>query len=289
MTRMVEGAGGRTVVVTGASGHLGRHVLVAFRSAGWTAQGFDTVGDPEIGVTEADLRDPAEARRLMAGASVVVHCAALPRPVGYAADDVFATNMALMHAAVSGAEEGGAGRIVYASSFSVVGLPFAPVRPRLRALPLTEEEPAAPQDVYALTKWLGEEMLEAFVRRTGRSAVSLRLPWIHTPETFVKQVLPVRDSLESALHLWSWIDARDAAEGFVAGAEAEISGHERLYLAARESFSTRASSDLARQGWPNAPVSRPLLGQESLIDAARARTVLGFEPRHRWQDYEGVG
>lgn len=288
MTEMVEGAGGRTVAVTGASGHLGRHVLAAFRSAGWTTQGFDTVGEPGTGVTEADLRDPAAARRLLAGASVVVHCAALPRPVGYAADDVFAANMALTHAAVSGAEEGGAERIVYASSFSVVGLPFAPVRPRLAALPLTEDEPAAPQDVYALTKWLGEEMLEAFVRRTGRSAVSLRLPWIHTPETFVEQVLPLQDSPESNLHLWSWIDARDAARGFVAAAEAEISGHARLYLAAKDSFSTRPSSDLAREGWPDVSLSRPLLGHESLIDADRARTVLGFESQHRWQDYEGV-
>lgn len=278
---------GRDVVVTGAAGHLGRHVLAAFRQAGWTARGLDMVADSQTGVNAADLRDPETARRLLAGAKVIAHCAALPRPVGYAADEVFATNMALMHAAIAGAEAGGARRIVYASSFSVLGLPFAPNRPHLTALPVTEEAPAAPQDVYAVTKWLGEEMLEAYVRRTGQSAVSMRLPWIHTAESFAEQVLPIRDDQASHRHLWSWIDAHDAGRAFVAAAQAEIDGHLRLFVAADESFSTRPSAALAAEGWSEVPVTGDLSGQKSLINAARARATIGFEPRQRWADYPG--
>lgn len=274
------------VVVTGASGLLGRHVLAAFRDAGWQASGVDIRASD--GVDAVDLRNPDAARAALAGADVVAHCAALPRPVGFVADDVFATNTALMYAAISGAEEGGATRILYASSFSVVGLPFAPVRPTIGAMPVSEDEPAQPQDVYAVTKWLGEEMLDAFVRRTGQSAVSLRMPWIHTGESFREQIVPIRDALDSYVHLWSWIDARDAGAAFVAAAGADLSGHERMYIAADESFSTRPSAELAAEGWPDAVPSRPLVGHESLIDSSRAKARIGFAPRYRWNDYEGA-
>jgi nucleoside-diphosphate-sugar epimerase len=235
----------------------------------------------------ADLRNPDVARARLADAAVIVHCAALPRPVGYASDTVFATNMALMHSAIAAAETGGA-RLLYASSYSVIGLPFAPHPPRLTALPVTEDAAARPQDVYALTKWLGEEMLAAFVRRTHGTAVSLRLPWIHTADSFRRHVLPIRDDPAARIHLWAWIDADDAAAAFVAAARAPLTGHERLFLSAPDTFSTRPTAELVAEGWPDTPLSRPLSGHESLIDSARARAVLGLARGHSWRAYEGL-
>ncbi|MEP3437335.1 MAG: NAD(P)-dependent oxidoreductase [Hoeflea sp.] len=275
----------RSVVVTGAAGHLGRNVLAAFRDVGWNARGLDIVGDADLGVEAVDLRDFAVARRHLATASFVAHCAALPRPVGYEASDVFSTNMALMYAAIAGAEDGCATRIIYASSYSIIGLPFAPNRPKLTALPITEDEKAAPQDVYATTKWLGEEMLDAYVRRTGNAAVSLRLPWIHTPESFAEQVVPIRDDPDSHIHLWSWIDARDAGRAFVAAAEADIEGHLRLFVSADDSFATRPSAELVAESWPEVFVVGNLSGRKSLIDASRARQTIGFVPAYGWSDY----
>ncbi|MCY0096979.1 NAD-dependent epimerase/dehydratase family protein [Hoeflea ulvae] len=275
----------RNVVVTGAAGHLGRNVLAAFIEAGWNAQGLDIVGDADLGVEAVDLRDLDVARRHLANASVVAHCAALPRPVGYEASDVFSTNMALMYAAIAAAEDGCATRIIYASSYSIIGLPFAPNRPKLTALPITEDEKAAPQDVYATTKWLGEEMLDAYVRRTGNTGVSLRLPWIHTPESFAKEVVPIRDDPDSHIHLWAWIDARDAGRAFVAAAEADIEGHLRLFVSADNSFATRPSADLVAESWPEVPVTGDLSGGKSLIDASRAREMIGFVPAYNWSDY----
>lgn len=272
----------RNVVVTGAAGHLGRHVMQAFTDAGWKVRGFDITEAPDV--TALDLRDPAAARAHLSGADVIAHCAALPRPVGFSHDTVFATNMALMHSAVCAAEENNA-RIVYASSYSVIGLPFAPNPPKLTALPVTEAESALPQDVYALTKWLGEEMLSAYVRRTGGTAVSLRLPWVHTAHSFGRDVVAIQDDPASRIHLWAWIDATDAGRGFVAAASAAIDGHERLFLSAADTFSTRPTAELVEHGWPDTPHRHALLDRQSLIDGARARDILGFEPAVRWQDY----
>ena len=80
-------------------------------------------------------------------------------------------------------------RLVYASSMSVLGYPFfvTPIAPLY--LPIDSAHPVAPQDAYALSKWLGEEVVEAAVRRRpDLTAVSLRMPWIQTAATFPRDV-----------------------------------------------------------------------------------------------------
>ena len=63
------------VFVTGARGFLGRHVVESLRSRG--------VAVRELGRPEGDLRDPAIASHLLAGADTIVHLAADVGGVGY--------------------------------------------------------------------------------------------------------------------------------------------------------------------------------------------------------------
>ena len=81
----------------------------------------------------------------------------------------------------------------HASSMSVLGFPFfeTPVVPFY--LPFDSAHPAAPQDAYALSKWLGEEIVATAVRRRPRlAAVSLRMPWIQTAATFAGAIVERR-------------------------------------------------------------------------------------------------
>jgi len=106
------------------------------------------------------------------------------------------------------------------------------------------------------------------------------LPWVHTPVTFARDLAAIRDDPASRVHLWAWIDAQDAGAAFVAAARARTKGHERLFLSAPNSFSTRPSAGLAAAGWPDTPLRHPLVGRQSLIDASRARAIIGFNPVH---------
>ena len=63
------------VYVTGARGFLGRHVVESLRSRGIAVR--------ELGRPEGDLRDPAVASHLLAGADAIVHLAADVGGVGY--------------------------------------------------------------------------------------------------------------------------------------------------------------------------------------------------------------
>lgn len=277
--------GRNRVVVTGAAGLLGRHVAEIYRNAGFAVTALDRESRGVTGVVEADLMDPDVAIRHIGDADCVAHIASIPRPVGYGAGDVFRTNMTLMFNVLAAMEAGGISRMLFASSFSVLGLPFAPRPVDLKYLPVDEHHPAQPQDVYAVTKWLGEEMVDAWTRRGGGSAVSLRMPWIQTPASFVNEVAKRRLTEDANLDLWAYIDARDAARAFLLAAQAETNGHERFFISAADSYSESPTADLVAARYPGIDLRIPLEGYRTLLSNERAMHLIDFTPQYSWRDY----
>ncbi len=283
------------VVVTGSSGLLGRHVAAALCDAGHDVVGIDAVSplpDASAQHVSADVTDLGALIQVSRGAETFVHIAAIPRPTGRDPGTVFRTNAIATYNAVEAAALSGARRFVYASSFSVLGYPFfeKPVEPP--TLPVDETHPIGAQDPYALSKWLGEEIVEAAVRRGAFSAVSLRMPWIQTPQTFFAEVGKRRQTAEAGRDLWSYLDARDAAAAFVAAVERPTEAHLRLFLSADDTFMDVDTEPLARRVYPHALITRPMPGCAAVIDTTAARDALGFRPRHSWRDYpalEGPG
>lgn len=280
------------VVVTGAAGLLGRHVAAACTDAGHSVTGIDRAPQAmaKWACISADLTDLGAAVQLFAGADAVVHCAAIPRPTGVAPAEVYRVNMATAYAAAEGARLCGAGLFVYASSFSVLGYPFAPVLPIPRFLPLDETHPVGPQDIYGTTKWLGEELVESFVRRKAFRAVSLRMPWIQTPESFYREIGARRSTPAAGADLWAYLDARDAGAGFVAALDWKGEEHLRCYLAAADTYSERPTRELVAETFGDAMECRSSLeGYAGLIDTALAARKLGFHSRYSWRDYSAIG
>ncbi|KQS78896.1 epimerase [Rhizobium sp. Leaf384] len=276
------------ILVTGSSGLLGRHVASSLVDAGHAVLGLDVVAPPEgaswshVTGEAGDLAVMAELAKDM---DALVHIAAIPRPTGRAAVDVFRINMAAMYAAVEAARLCGVRRFVYASSFSVLGFPFfeTPITPAY--LPIDEAHPIGAQDVYATTKWLGEELIETMVRRGTFAAVSLRMPWIQTPQTFHTTIGQRRLHADAARDLWAYLDARDAAAAFVAAVERPLAGHARLFISAADSYMDCASADLIRAAYPDTPIRKPIDSYAALIDTSAAERQLGFVPRYSWRDY----
>ncbi len=278
----------QTVVVTGGSGLAGQAVVQHLAEHGYQVLNVDQT-PPAAGSGAyrlADLTDLGQVYQCLAGAGAVVHLAAIPRPTFHPAQVVFRTNVLAAYNVFEAAAQLGIPRVVYASSVSVLGFPFF-VRPLAPIyVPVDEAHPRAPQDAYALSKFIGEEIAEAFVRRGGLTAISLRFPWIHTPETFRRDIVPLwGDPAAGASNLWSYIDARDAALVCRLALAADVTGHVACFVAAGDSFMPGPTVELVRRFYPQAEIRQTDGGSWPLLSSLRAARVLGYQARFSWRDY----
>ncbi len=181
------------VLITGAAGFIGSHLVQALTRQGDEVVGIDNF-DPfypramkernlaEIGRSagftfrELDLLDVAALRSLLTADTVIVHLAAkagvrpsLADPVGYARTNVTGTA-----AVVEAARQAGVARFVFGSSSSVYG-DSTPV-------PFREDAVAVvPISPYAATKRAGELFLQSVAPIYGFQTVSLRFFTVYGP------------------------------------------------------------------------------------------------------------
>lgn len=276
-------------VVTGGSGLAGRHVVADLAHHGYAVTNVDRVAAlPSVApYRQADLEDLGQVFGCLSGADVVVHMAAIPRPVGYTNDLVFRTNVLSTYHVLEAAATLGIPRVVLASSMSVLGFPFF-YRPQApEYVPVDEEHPLLPQDPYALSKVIGEDMGKAFARRTDMTVVSLRFSWIHTPSTFKDQVRPLWDDpAAGAPNLWSYVDARDVAQACRRAIEAHLTGHEPFFIAAPDSFMPVPTAELVQRFYPQTRfVGADVGGRPSLLSSARAERLLAYRAEYTWDAY----
>lgn len=276
------------LVVTGGSGHAGQAVVEHLLQHGHQVLVVDRQPPRPANLPYklCDLEDYGQAVACLKGAEAVVHFAAIPRPIYHPASVVFRTNILSCYNVFEAAATLGIDRVVYASSISVTGYPFYERFFEPSYLPIDEQHPPAPQDPYGLSKYLGEQIATAFVRRVGMSVISLRMPWIHTPESFRSEIAPFRvDPQFGASNLWLYVDARDVAEAVRLSLELELCGHHPFYIAAPDTFMETSSRALAQAYYPNAELLPELEGRASLVSSRKAAELLGFKARYTWESY----
>lgn len=275
------------VVVTGGSGLAGRAVVAELVEHGFEVTNVDRVpGDGSAPFKRVDIEDLGQVYGALRGAEAVAHFAAIPRPTFDVPEVVFRTNVMGSFNVLEAAAAVGVRRVVTASSVSVLGFPFfeRPFAPAY--VPIDEEHPRLPQDAYALSKLVGEDIADGFARRGALDVVSLRFPWIHTPETFAAQIVPLQsDPAAGAANLWSYVDARDVGAAVRLALAADIRGHQALFVAAADSFMPGASAELVRALYPSTVIRAGFVGNASLLSGEKAARLLGFRPRHRWREY----
>lgn len=273
-------------VVTGGSGKAGRWVVRHLRAAGYEVLNVDQShdGSPHGQCLVADLTDAGQAFDSLKGADAVIHLAAIPAPEIRPAPETFRINMLSTYNVFAAAEAHGLKRVVYASSETVLGLPFD--EPPAFA-PIDESHPPRPESSYALAKLAGETIADQFVRRTGVPHVGLRISNIMEPTDY--QAFPSywEDPQLRKWNLWGYVDARDVATACELGLAADVSGHEICIIAAADTCMTRDSRDLMQEVYPEVVLTRELRGRETLLAIDRARATLGYEPRHTWADEVG--
>jgi nucleoside-diphosphate-sugar epimerase len=276
------------VTVTGGSGHAGHFVVEDLVKHGYDVLSVDRVkpSHPISTYRLADLTDLGQAYDCLANVDAIVHYAAIPRPIYDPEDVVFRTNVMTTFNVFEAAARLGIKRVVLASSISVTGYPFFYKYFAPKYVPIDEEHPMQPQDPYALSKVVGEEIANAFVRRTGMTAISLRLAWIHTPETFKEQLCPFWENPEGgASNLWTYVDSRDSAQACRRALEANLTGHEAFYISAANTFMKTPTADLVRKYYPETKIAPDMEGTAPILNTAKAARLIGYKPEYRWESY----
>jgi len=83
--------------------------------------------------------------------------------------------------------------------------------------------------------------------------------------------------------MWPYVDVRDAASACRLALEAETTGHEALYIAAKDIRFDVPTESLLRELAPRVQIRRKLEGKASVISIEKARQLIGFEPQFSWQ------
>jgi nucleoside-diphosphate-sugar epimerase len=271
------------IVVTGGSGKAGRWTVRDLREHGHDVLNVDLVhdGSPHGQCVVADLTDLGQAHDLVAGADAVVHLAAIPAPELRPTGETFRINAMSTYNVFAAAEAARVGRVVWASSETVLGLPFD--RPPDFA-PIDETIAPRPESSYSLSKLVGETMAEQFARRTGIPFVGLRISNIMEPHDYARFPTWQDDPQVRKWNLWGYVDARDVAAAIRGGLERDVRGSEICIVAADDTVMTRDSAGLMAEVFPSVPLRRPVNGRETLLAIDKARELLGYAPAHRWQD-----
>lgn len=284
-----------TVAVTGSSGKLGRHVVAHLADHGYRVIALDRAPDPDspaAAFVRVDLTDTGQVHEALGGVDevhdgldAVVHLAAIPAPGLTTNGATFANNIAATHNVFAAARRAGIRSVVWASSETVLGLPFREPPPYL---PVDEEYAPRPNSTYSLVKTLEEEMARQFTRwEPGLTMAGLRFSNVMDPGDYAQFPAFDADPRLRSWNLWGYIDGRDGAQAVRLALEhcaRGAGGVEVFVIANADTVMSRPSAELAAEVFPDVPVTRTLGEHETLLSIDKARRVLGYEPTHSWRD-----
>ncbi len=285
------------VVVTGSAGRLGQRVTELLSRRGHEVVPLDLAAGNADGTV--DLTDPDAARRALEGAEAVVHLARDRFPYTeqglfdratqtWQTPDVagdsrrFQRNVAMTYNVLAVGTSLGIRRLVMGSSLAVYGL-YYPLRPALPDyLPIDEDHPRRPQDPYGLSKLAGEELCEAFARRSDARIASLRFAGIADANVYQRLANRGNDPMIRGFgSFWSYIDVRDAATACLLALEAAFEGHQAFNICAPTTYLTVSTRALLQRHVPDVrQVAFETDENYCGYTSDKAREALGFSARY---------
>jgi nucleoside-diphosphate-sugar epimerase len=276
------------LVVTGGNGKLGREVVHGLRDAGHAVFVLDAVGERGDHFTRIDLTNYGAVVDAFGSVNdrydrldAVVHLAAIPAGGIEADSATFHNNMNSTFNVFQAARRNGIKRIVYASSETLLGIPFEIDPPYV---PLDEEYPSRPESMYSVVKHLEEELAAKLVRWDPELSITgLRFSNVLDSSDYAHQPEWEADPGLRRWNLWGYIDTRDGALAVLRALENAGPGFETFIIANADTVVARPSADLVAQYFPKVALKRPLEGNETLLSIGKARRLLKYEPEHSWR------
>ncbi|MGR0220745.1 NAD-dependent epimerase/dehydratase family protein [Agromyces sp. ZXT2-6] len=284
------------VVVTGSSGRLGRSLATRLAAAGHEVTGLDRAPAGLDGVDEhtVDLAAAGAAARTIGELrpDALVHLAGIAVPFSAPERDILLANTALAHDVLSAAASARVGRVLAASSPTLIG--YSSPAWRAAAVPIDETHPIEPANAYALSKAVIEETARMFARTAAGAYGFFRPCYVISPEEWAgaptQQGHTVAERLAdpalAAVSLFNYVDARDVA-GFVdawLAAPADAIDGEGFFVGAADALAERPVAELWREFAPGLGAAADALeGTAPVFSIRKAADRLGWRPTRDWR------
>ena len=299
----------KTVLVTGAGGFIGSHLVERLVDLGATTKALvarnpaGSGGWPDsspvkdsVEVIIGDIRDEDGLQRWFRGVDTVFHLAALTsvpdslwNPQSY-----FQTNVEGTFNVLQAAREAGVKSVVHTSSSAVYG--------SARYIPMDEDHPLQARSPYAATKIAADKLAESFHRSFDLPVAVIRPFNTYGPGQSAGAVIPsiIKQALtESQVRLGSLAPERDfnfvadTVEGYIRVAGCPAAVGQAINIGGGQSISIEALAstilELMGKDIPIVQEDRQGRTEESDVDRlcsdnTRARDLLGWQPQYTLED-----
>jgi len=297
---------GKKVLVTGAGGFIGSHLVETLVRRGCRVRAFlryNALGfkgwmehvspdiAAEVEVVTGDVRDYSSIQQAVQGQDVVFHLAALISiPYSYRAPESFVrTNVDGTLHILRAAQEAGVQRILVTSTSEVYGT--------ARYVPIDEQHPRQAQSPYAATKIAADSLAESFYRSYDLPISIVRPFNTYGPRqspraivpTIITQLLQGRQKIQlGALHpTRDLVFVQDTVDGFIRIAETEaLIGKEINIATGKETTIGDLAQFLIQMINPTAEIEvdparlRPKKSEVERLcgDASLLRELTGWQP-----------
>lgn len=277
------------ILVTGSSGLIGRNLIDLLEREGVTVLFYDQKID-----SRDNILDFQRLKDGMKEADGVIHLAAISRPKSAFDSPKDCVNIniggtANVLEAARQNKKGDSPWVIFISSRDVFGEP--------KTLPLTEEAPKDPQNLYGLTKAVGEELCRIFSESYGLKTRVLRFTSVYGGSDDLQRVIPkfIIQALKnepltilgSGQEIFDFTHVSDIVQGIWQCVE-ELTNTSKLYDDFILSYGQPVSlKDLAEMIIKETKSKSRVVFQEarqfstvkSYANHDKARKVLGFNPK----------
>ncbi len=225
----------KSVLVTGAGGFIGSHLVEQLNSLGADVRAFirytssGKIGNlkyipnlKEINIFYGDLKDPYAVRKALIGIDIVFHLASLVSiPYSYINPrEYFDNNVNFILNILEAAKEMGTESIIHTSTSEVYGT--------AEYTPIDEKHPQKGQSPYSASKIAADKVVESFFLAYNSPVVTIRPFNTYGPRQSARAVIPtiITQLLQGKdLHLGDiettrdFLYVKDTVKGFISAAE----------------------------------------------------------------------
>jgi nucleoside-diphosphate-sugar epimerase len=273
------------LLLTGGAGKVGQWVVRELLGREvYDITVLDRTPGPERGAVKyliGDIQDLGQVMEAMAGAEAVIHLAAIHNPNIATTSVTYQTNVVGTFNVHHAAFRLGIKRVVSASSNAVVGWSYSQ-RFVPDYLPIDETHPLRPEDVYGLSKEIGETIAKSYARK-GLETVMLRPSGVVSPDE-LEEMKKDGGRQPTGFYAYSYIDARDLAVAFRLAVERSIPGGTVLFVVADDSTVAEPLCDLYPRIMPGiGDKARGLTGSKGAYLNAAAKKLLQWQPVYSWR------